>query len=81
MKMKAKTKRKAATKPGPATYWTVVLPRSRKPVLPYDCNDNDDQGMLVYRSEEAAKASCRHRYDLYSIRCKPCRLGEEVPHE
>jgi hypothetical protein len=79
--MRETTKRKAAMKPCPTTYWTIVLPRSRKPVLPFDCNEHDDQGMLVYRSEAAAKVSCKHQYSLYGVRCEPCRLGEEVPHE
>lgn len=44
------------------------------PVMPYDCNSHEDQGMLVYGSEDAARASCEHQSDLYGIVCHPVRL-------
>lgn len=35
-------------------------------VVPFDCNpSHKDQGMLVYRSKEAADMAAEHQTDLY----------------
>ena len=59
-------------------YWTIVHLESDIPVIPFDCNPRSkDEGMLVYRSYQAALAACVHQQSLYGIRCEPCKLGKE----
>ena len=67
-------------------YWVVVHDGTGDgeegcAVCPYDGNEHEDQGMLVYRSEEAARMSCEHQWAMYDISCRPCRLGEEMSWE
>ena len=61
-----------------AEYWTIV-DKDKTPILPYDCNPDfeDDEGMLVYRSIEAAFKAGKHQHELYDIECFPCELGKE----
>lgn len=51
------------------------------PILPFDCNpDSDDQGMLVYRSKDAAQAAADYQtdwYDLDNVRPLPLHALEE----
>lgn len=56
--------------------WTVVFCDTERPVLPFDTNEHDDQGMLVYSSEDAAKASAEHQNQLYDLDCRACRLDK-----
>lgn len=60
--------------------FTVVLAHDSGPkaVLPFDANEHEDEGMLVYSSEEAAKASCEHQKNLYDIDCIPMRLVDYI---
>lgn len=52
-----------------ALFW---IDENGQAVLPIDCNPgHEDQGMLVYRSEEAAKASAERQNNL-------CGVGEVV---
>lgn len=58
-------------------YWTIV-DKDKAPVPPLDCNpDAEDEGMLVYRSQEATKIACARHYRVYGITCFPCELGKE----
>lgn len=45
----------------------VVCTEGGDPIVPFDCNPEfeADEGMLVYRSREAAEASARHQESLY----------------
>jgi hypothetical protein len=62
--------------------WTIVhtdrlSPRKGKPVIPFDCNPgSSDEGMLVYRSKDAAANAARHQRDTYGLACRPRRLTE-----
>lgn len=53
------------------TYYTIVNELGN-PVLPLDYNpDSEDEGMLVYRTLEAAKAAADYQmlcYDLENVR-------------
>lgn len=54
--------------------WTLKLPDGQ-PVVPYDSNPGShDEGMLVYRSEEAAISAAKHQNEMYELNCEPCRL-------
>ena len=59
-------------------FWTIVLSGTKQAVLPFDCNPDheSDEGMLVYRSREAAKCSAKHQLELYQVDCVPCKLSE-----
>lgn len=59
--------------------WTLSRKSDGKPVPPFDCNPgHDDQGMLVYRSEEAALSEASHQFSQYDIPCEPRLLGATV---
>jgi len=61
------------------TLWTIVLHGTRKPVLPNDCNpDSDDEGMLCYRSREAAEKAAKWRSQLYGLACHACEVERAV---
>lgn len=54
------------------------------PLLPIDCNDDEydgeenDEGMLVYRTREGCEAACRHQEKLYGFKNLEARvLGTE----
>jgi hypothetical protein len=53
------------------------------PIAPMDCNEeHEDQGMLVYRSKEAAEAMARKQESLYggdSNKGVAMRLSEAIP--
>lgn len=54
--------------------WTLQN-EDGQPVVPYDSNPgHHDEGMLVYRSEEAAESASQHQNEMYELNCKPCRL-------
>lgn len=62
--------------------WTIVFCDTGDPVPPFDCNpEHHDEGMLVYRSREAAEAAAVHQaksYDgLEDIYAK--RIGSAEP--
>lgn len=69
--------------------WTIVQPLgaedsdgediSGRPIVPADHNTHSDEGMLVYRSEEAATAAAEYQNELYSLDCLPCRLSDLDP--
>lgn len=57
------------------SYWTIVHRDSRTPVVPFDCNPkSEDDGMLVYRSRQAAVAACKHQNHMYDLDTIPMRL-------
>jgi hypothetical protein len=59
-------------------YWVVCF-KNEKPVLPHDCNPEfeEDEGMLIYRSYAACKASCKYQRKLYDLRkLRPVPLSE-----
>lgn len=53
--------------------WTIV-DEFDDPILPVDGNDHEDQGMLVYRSKDAAKSAAKYQNGLYDLNCKPKRI-------
>lgn len=59
--------------------WCVVRDDNGKPIPPFDdsCHPTDD-GMLVYRSKEAAECSAEHQADLYEIPCHAVPLNEAI---
>ncbi len=61
-------------------YYTIVNEHG-VPVLPLDENpDSEDEGMLVYRSQEAAQAAADYQmlcYDLESVHPLPLHALEE----
>lgn len=59
--------------------WTIVHQDDNLPVLPMDGNEHPDEGMLVYRSFEAAAASSARQDDLYDLETKPTRLSMLFP--
>ncbi len=60
------------------TYWTIVHKDNKSPVIPFDCNPTSkDEGMLVYYSYQAARASSCHQNSQYELDCEPCKLGDE----
>ena len=52
-------------------YWVVCDDEFGEPILPFDCNPGceDDEGMLVYRSRDAAFSAAAHQENLYGIDC------------
>ena len=58
----------------------VVCHAGMNPVVPFDCNPEfeEDEGMLVYRSREAAEASARHQESLYGVEGANARPLHEV---
>ena len=52
-------------------YWVVCDDEFGEPILPVDCNPGceGDEGMLVYRSKEAADSSANHQSGMYGIPC------------
>ena len=52
--------------------FTIVYHGTVVAVVPLDSNpESDDQGMLVYRSYEAAEAACRAQADLHELSPMP----------
>lgn len=58
--------------------WTIVLRRDGSPVVPFDANEHEDQGMLVYLTREAAEVAAEHQADLYEIDCEARRLDKAL---
>lgn len=57
------------------SYWTIVHRIGREPVLPFDSNPrSEDEGMLVYRSHQAAVAASKHQNRMYNLDTIPLRL-------
>lgn len=58
----------------------VVCNGSGTPLTPFDCNPEheEDEGMMVYRSREAAEASGRHQQNLYGVEEVTVRPLHEV---
>lgn len=55
--------------------WTLVH-HTGMPVIPFDCNPKSkDDGMLVYRSRQAALAASKHQNRMYGLDCRPERLS------
>lgn len=63
--------------------YTIVLWGTMTPVVPVDCNpeDESDEGMLVYRSQGAAKSAARHQLRLHECKCRAVTLGSVIEHE
>jgi len=57
-------------------FWTPVNSKTKIPVPPLDCNEDGDEGMLVYRSFPACLVACKHQFALYGVECEPWRLKE-----
>lgn len=57
--------------------WTIVN-EDKLPVPPYDCNPDfpDDEGMLVYRSREAAMFASDHQNKMYDLESYPVRVSD-----
>jgi hypothetical protein len=60
----------------PREFWAVVHPDDHCPVTPFDGNDHDDQGMLVYFSQEAAEAAAKYQNEHYDINSIAVPLSE-----
>jgi hypothetical protein len=63
-------------------YWTLVLSDSEEnagmAVKPIDCNPgSDDEGLLVYRSYDAAVRASKHQLKSFGVTCHPVPLGKE----
>lgn len=48
--------------------WALVHGDSENFVIPFDCNEHEDEGCLVYFSKEAAEQAARHQMHLYGLR-------------
>lgn len=62
--------------------WTIVHKGGWEPVVPADCNPgSQDEGMLVYRSREAAQKAADHQFDTYEVDCVVVLLSDVQDHE
>lgn len=64
------------------SLWTIVHRKCKTPVLPFDSNPrSSDEGMLVYRSYQAATAACKHQNQMYELDTIPARLEAVIERE
>jgi hypothetical protein len=60
----------------------VVTGKCRRPIHPVDENPgNEDQGMMVYFSREAAEKAAEYQNDMYELDAIACPLADVVPEE
>lgn len=61
--------------------YTLVHVGTYDPVLPTDCNEHADEGMLVYRSKSAANIAAKHQMSLWTLKCRAVKLSAVIEHE
>lgn len=64
--------------------WVVVHKGTLEPIVPVDSNPGHrggDEGMLVYRTEAAAKMAAKHQHELYEVKAGVARLSAVIIHE
>jgi len=59
----------------------VLVDKHLEPILPCDCNEHQDQGMLVYRSRGAARVAAKHQLATFNVACKAVPLSTVIAHE